>query len=238
VLIILKRAIKFVKYKKREKYFIGEVYYMKSLKKVFAFLLSLFVLCSVVYPVYASESLPDNYGYTELNDNSIIIQDDEGNDIQKVTVIENENERKTVIEDLLNGKVDYIVLNKKDGSIYSSITNNTITREEQTPNVSFRSEKSYSKVYVSYAEIRSAVGVFATAGGVIGLIVAKVPGAEAIGDIMGKLSTILGAMSYGMPNDSNHGLVFTIKTVKYYRTRIGRRQVWRITKSITAVNKY
>ena len=93
MLIILKRAIKFVKYKKREKYFIGEVYYMKSLKKVFAFLLSLFVLCSVVYPVYASESLPDNYGYTELNDNSIIIQDDEGNDIQKVTVIENENER-------------------------------------------------------------------------------------------------------------------------------------------------
>ena len=86
---------------------------MKSLKKVFAFLLSLFVLCSVVYPVYASESMSNSYEYTELNDNSIIIQDDEGNDIQKVTVIENENERKTVIEDLLNGKVDYIVLNKK-----------------------------------------------------------------------------------------------------------------------------
>ena len=67
---------------------------------------------------------------------------------------------------------------------------------------------------------------------------AKVPGAATIGDITGKVSTLLGAMSYFIPNDSNHGFVFTIKTVKYYRTRIGRRQVWRITNSITAVNKY
>lgn len=213
---------------------------MNILKRFFAIIVSALILSNVVVSAYASENLTDKNGfdYTEIGDNSFLIQDENGNDIQKITVKEDETERRTTIENLLGGKTEYIVLNKKSREIYSSITGKTIDISEQTPNISFRSEKSYGTLYVSYAEIRSAVGVTASAGAVLGFVLTKIPNASAGGDIVKGISSILGLASKLIPNDSSHGLVFTVKTVKYYRTRLGRRQVWRITKSITAVKKY
>jgi hypothetical protein len=213
---------------------------MNILKRFFVIALSVVVMFNVVILAYASEDLSgkDIPTCTELGDNSFLIQDESGNNIQKITVEESESERKTTIENILDGKIEYIVLNKKSGEIYSSITGKTITREEQTPNTSFRSEKSYGTVYVSYSEIRSAAGITASVGAVLGFILTKVPNASVGSNIADAISRILGLISNIIPNDSNHGLVFTVKTVKYYRTRLGRRQVWRMTKSITAVKRY
>ena len=69
------------------------------------------------------------------------------------------------------------------------------------------------------------------------MILTKVPGAQVAGGIIGTVSTIVGG-TLVIPNDSNHGLKFGVKTVKYYRTRLGRRQVWKISKSITSVSGY
>lgn len=213
---------------------------MNILKKFFAIALSVVVMFNVVILAYASEGLSgkDIPTCTELGDNSFLIQDESGNNIQKITVEESESERKIAIENIPDGKIEYIVLNKKSGEVYSSITGKTITREEQTPNTSFRSEKSYGTVYVSYSEIRSAVGITASVGTVLGFILARIPEAKLGSNITDGISRVLGLISNVIPDDSNHGLAFTVETVKYYRTRLGRRQVWRVTKSITAVKRY
>lgn len=50
--------------------------------------------------------------------------------------------------------------------------------------------------------------------------------------------TGLGAGAYIIPNDSNHGIAFKIRTERFYRTRAGRRAVYRITKIITKISRY
>lgn len=213
---------------------------MNILKRFLAFIVSAMVLSNVFVLAYASESPLDKEGfvYTEVSDNSFLIQDDNGNDIQKITVVENEVERRTTIENLLDGKSEYIVLNKKTREIYSSITGKTIDVSEQNSNISFRSEKSYEKVYISWAEIRNGVGTTASAGTVLGFVLTRIPEASAGSGIAYGISAILGLVERFIPNDSSHGMVFTVKIEKYYRTRLGRRQVWRISKSITAVKRY
>ena len=66
----------------------------------------------------------------------------------------------------------------------------------------------------------------------------KVPGAKLAGGVMGTISTIVDGGTLVIPNDSRHGLQFKIKAVKYYRTRLGRRQVWKVSKSIVSVSRY
>ncbi len=66
----------------------------------------------------------------------------------------------------------------------------------------------------------------------------KVPGAKFAGGVVGTITTIVDGGSLVIPNDSRHGLQFKVKTVKYYRTRLGRRQVWRVSNSIVSVSRY
>lgn len=183
----------------------------------------------LVSPVYAaydnySDEGIEEYTVDEANDNTVIVESEDG--VERLTVTEDDNTRKVTIYNVTTGEEEYLILNKVDGSIYSSITNKTVNIDEQAPSITPRSVTSYSTVYISWAEFKNTIGTTATVGGVIGLILTKVPGAQVAG------GTLV------IPNDSNHGLKFGVKTVKYYRTRLGRRQVWKISKSITSVSGY
>ena len=215
---------------------------IKNKKKqigVFALVVSIMSV-SLVSPVYAYNNHNDEkmqeYTINKANDNTIIVDSKDG--IEQLTVTEDDNTRKVTIYNSATGKEEYLILNKADGSIYSSITNKTVNSNEQTPSITPRSVTSYSTVYISWAEFRNTIGTTTTVGGVIGLILTKVPGAQVAGGIIGTISTIVGGGTLLIPNDSRHGLKFGIKTVKYYRTRLGKRNVWRISKSITSVNRY
>lgn len=74
--------------------------------------------------------------------------------------------------------------------------------------------------------------------GVVGLILTRVPGGQVVGSVIGTISTIVGGGTLLIPNDSSHGLKFTIKKVKHYRSRLGKRHVWYISKSIVSVSRY
>ena len=195
----------------------------------------------LVSPVYAaydnySDEGIEEYTVDEANDNTVIVESEDG--VERLTVTEDDNTRKVTIYNVTTGEEEYLILNKVDGSIYSSITNKTVNIDEQAPSITPRSVTSYSTVYISWAEFKNTIGTTATVGGVIGLILTEVPGAQVAGGIIGTVSTIVGGGTLVIPNDSNHGLKFGVKTVKYYRTRLGRRQVWKISKSITSVSGY
>ncbi|MDU6099128.1 hypothetical protein [Peptoniphilus harei] len=64
------------------------------------------------------------------------------------------------------------------------------------------------------------------------------PGAEPVGGLIGTVSTLIGGANLFVPNDSSHGLIFTVKTVKYHRTRVDMRTVYRTDKYITNIEKY
>lgn len=167
----------------------------------------------LVSPVYAaydnySDEGIEEYTVDEANDNTVIVESEDGD--ERLTVTEDDNTRKVTIYNVTTGEEEYLILNKVDGSIYSSITNKMVNIDEQAPRITPRSVTPYSTVYISWAEFKNTIGTTATVGG--GTLV--------------------------IPNDSNHGLKFGVKTVKYYRTRLGRRQVWKISKSITSVSHY
>lgn len=83
------------------------------------------------------------------------------------------------------------------------------------------------------------VGDVGTAGAIVGAILALVPGAQGAGSVIRIIGVVMkGAERWVIPNDSKHGIKLTIKTKKFYRTRMGRRQVYRIVNSITKAQKY
>lgn len=197
---------------------------------------------SLLSPVYASDNYSDEklreQGHTisEINDNAVVVNSKDG--VERLTVKEDDNSRKVTIYNATTGEEEYLILNKIDGSIYSSITNKTVSSDEQAPIITPRSVTSYSTVYISWAELKNTIGTTATVGGVVGLILTKVPGAQVAGGVIGSISTLVSGGTLLIPNDSRHGLKFKIKTVKYYRNRIGRRQVWKISKSIVSADRY
>ncbi|MDY5963626.1 MAG: hypothetical protein SPJ36_01030 [Peptostreptococcus porci] len=99
--------------------------------------------------------------------------------------------------------------------------------------------KKNNRGIVNYEKkFKNSIGNTVTVGGVLGLILAKVPGAQAAGGVIGTISTLVGGGSLFIPNDSKHGLKFGIETVKRYRYRLGKRRVYRIDKYITSVSRY
>ena len=197
---------------------------------------------SLFSPVYASDNYSDEklreQGHTisEIDDNTVVVNSKDG--VERLTVKEDDNSRKVTIYNATTGEEEYLILNKIDGSIYSSITNKTVSSDEQAPTITPRSVTSYSTVYISWAELKNTIGTTATVGGVVGLVLTKVPGAQVAGGVIGAISTLVGGGTLFIPNDSRHGLKFKIKIVKYYRNRIGRRQVWKISKSIVSADRY
>lgn len=217
---------------------------IKNLKKrISVLVLAVSVMsASLISPVYASNNYSSEkmqeqeYTISEIGDNTVVVNSKDG--VECLTVREDDNTRKVTIYNNTTGEEEYLILNKKDGSIYSSITNKTVSSDEQAPIITPRSVTSYSTVYVSWAEFKNTIGTTATVGSIVGLILAKIPGAQVAGGIIGTISTIVGGGTLLIPNDSGHGLKFKIKKVKYYRNRLGRRLVWKISKSIVSVSRY
>lgn len=99
--------------------------------------------------------------------------------------------------------------------------------------------KKNNRGIVNYEKkFKNSIGNTATVGGVLGLILAKVPEAQAAGGVIGTISTLVDGGSLFIPNDSKHGLNFRIETVKRYRYRLGKRRVYKIDKYITSVSRY
>ena len=219
------------------------------LKKALAIILSVTTVTALtITPVSAAESdfestagvlsenLEDNIEI--LGDTSVLVESQGSSEL--VTVAEDDNTRTVTSKNLETGKENYLKYDKLSNTIYSSITGKTvdISNHGNKGGITLKSESSYSTEYISYAEIRDTIGTTATVAGVVGLILTKVPGAQIAGGITGTISTIVGGGTLLIPNDSNHGLKLSIKTVKYYRTRMGRRQVYKITHQVTSVRTY
>lgn len=169
----------------------------------------------------------------EINDNKFVVNSEKTEEI--LTIRENDLEKKIEIKDTKTGKTEYIIYNKQDDSVYSSYTGNTIYDSSIS---FFKSDISYSVKYISFAQMKEALGNTSTAGGVLGLVIALVPGGQAVGGLIGTISTLMGAASFPIPNDSKHGLKFTIKTTKMYRWRLGKRHVYKRMHDITSVRRY
>ena len=106
----------------------------------------------LVSPVYAaydnySDEGIEEYTVDEANDNTVIVESEDG--VERLTVTEDDNTRKVTIYNVTTGEEEYLILNKVDGSIYSSITNKTVNIDEQAPSITPRSVTSYSTVYIS-----------------------------------------------------------------------------------------
>lgn len=223
---------------------------MKPSKKTTHFLscaLTTLVIGQFSTPVFASqletEMLKQNDIKIEAIDrNSLSVQNSDSKEI--VTVNENNGIRTITITNSTTGQNDYIVYNQNTNTVYSSITGKTIDLNENQdldPNantISPRSVSSYETKYISYAQIKSIVGGAASAAAVIGAILYFVPGAQGIGGAIGAISTIVGTINSNISASSSHGIRLKVKVTKYYRTRLGRRQVYRITRSINSYGFY
>lgn len=190
-----------------------------------------------------AEKLNQSYYIYDQFENSEISNSNFQNNIssEKVEVIENNNFKKISIKNLDADTLNFIIVNYKDDTIYSSFTGKTESYSnfvDKASGISTYSKSSYSSFRMSYSEIRSYIGDRASAGGVVGLAVALVPGAEPVGGLIGTVSTLIGGANLFVPNDSSHGLIFTFKTVKYHRTRVDMRTVYRTDKYIANIEKY
>lgn len=221
------------------------------MKKFSSLFLSILMVLSI--PIFAFGSTLDTETSTAsltsespkfniklISDNHIDVSSKDG--VEHITVTENSTTKKVTIYNVNSGQTNYFLLNKKNNSIYSSLTNKTIklSKEKQDALISqFKSSGnvSYYSFSVSYARIRSYVGAAATAGSVVGLIVSLIPGAELVGGAFSDVCTIVAALSYTIPNDSSRGLKISVKKVKHYRWRAGKRRLYKVSKFIIGVRR-
>lgn len=212
--------------------------------KTISILFSLIFIVQAPMTALASElpeeqtSVQSTAQIAQVDDNTLRVTDADGESL--VTVNETDGVRTITIVDSDTGKTDYIQYDEKSNTVYSSFTGETIdlsNHAELSPKDSFYSERlesSYETKYISYAQIKSIIGTTATAVAVIGAILYFVPGAQSIGGAASAVGTIVGAISQTVSPSNSHGIKLTIKVTKYYRTRMGRRQVYKITRAITA----
>ena len=177
-----------------------------------------------------------------MDDNTFLVN--EADSKNWVTVNEADGIRTINILNSETGMTDYIQYDQNANTVYSSFTGETIDLSEHpelSPEASFysdRSESSYETKYISYAQIKSIVGGAASVAGVIGAILFFVPGAQGIGGGASAISTIVGTINSQVDASSNHGIRLKIKVTKYYRTRMGRRQVYKTTRTIESASLY
>lgn len=218
---------------------------MKINKKYSSILMSSVIVGSMIIPNFSSMALEksdvkDGISIEKVNDNELNVNTESTS--ESVSVLEVKNIRTVTITNKNTGKIDRLVFNYKEHTFYSSYTNKLIKYKDNSELVASiytdRSDRSYSTVRLTYSQIRNRIGAGATAGGIVGLVVGLVPGAEPIGGLIGEVSTIIGALSYTIPNDSRHGLIFKIRTTKYYRNRGSGRHLYRTDKAIVGVRKF
>ena len=185
----------------------------KFKKQISVLMLAVSVMSvSLISPVYArsnysSEKIQEReYTISRADNNTVVVNSKDG--IERLTVKEDDNTRKVTIYNTTTGEKEYLILNKIDGSIYSSITNKTVSSDEQAPSITPRSETSYSTVYISWAEIKNTLDKATSVSGIVGLVLIKVPGAKFAGGVVGTITTIVDGGSLVIPNASRHGRQF------------------------------
>lgn len=211
---------------------------------------SLVLSISLSADVYAYASHPN------IEDNNIVLEYADTNTINvtqndeqtRVTVFEKNGIRLITMIDLASGKTDYIKYDQNSNTVYSSLTNEIINlneNEELDPAASAGNEEVAARAVtnhetrsISYAQIKRIVGQVATAAAVIGAILYFVPPARAIGGAASAISTIVSTLNKSVKASSNHGIRLKVKVTKYYRTRAGKRRMYKITRSITAGSLY
>lgn len=233
----------FANYKKKK----TTVKHYKKTTRFLNGLLTTLILTQISTPVFAASTQTDFLNKNDIqieaiDSNSLSIENFENKDI--VTINENNNIRTITITNSLTGQNDYIIHNQNTNTVYSSILDKTINLNENkdldpnAPTIATRAEHSYRSKYISYAQIQSVVGSSANTATVIGAILFFVPGAKGISATIGSISTIVSKLNDSVSASSYHGIKLKIKTTKYYRTRLGRRQVYRTTRSITSCEFY
>lgn len=208
---------------------------MRKIKSLACGMMAACVLITQQIPVQAQDlsaiNLTDGMVDSTLDREEIFLEG------ENVTVISENvpSGRRVTVKHEDTGEEEYFEYNVLEDTLYSSVTGET-TKYEKLDFADTQSTSSTSTEYISWASIRSSVGASATAVGIGAMIAAKcgVPYASIVSDI----ATLVGGGSYAIPDDPNHGIKLTIKTTKYYRTRMGRRQCYRKTHTVTGVSTY
>ena len=213
-----------------------------KLKKAVVFMLLMAMLISIM-PMEAHAIDYNNINNTQefsikrINNKTVLVDSKDGSEL--VTIKEYRNFKKIIIKNTTTGKEEHLIVNKANGSIYSTITGKTvIPTNNAKENIIPVSKTSYTNKWISYAYMRDVIGKTSTAGKIVGLLLTLVPGASVAGKIIRGISSILRVSNYFIPNTSKHGMKFRVKTVRYYRSRMGKRRVWRSTRTILSVSRY
>lgn len=199
---------------------------------------SLLVLSSV--PAYAGVQQLDvgteHIRLEQVNAGTIRVESESG--VQLVRTENTATGRKVTIRDLNTGEEQYMLYDATSNTVYSSITGKTVQIEEQGNGIELQSTITHTTEYISFAQVRQAVGVAGKAAEVVGFFLLFVPGANTASGITDGVNIVLSALHYMIPDDSSHGFKLSIKVEKFYRTRGGRRYVWSTQKTITKVQRY
>ena len=199
---------------------------------------SLLVLSSV--PAYAGMQQLDvgteHIRLEQVNAGTIRVESESG--VQLVRTENTATGRKVTIRDLNTGEEQYMLYDATSNTVYSSITGETVQLKEQGNGIELQSTITHTTEYVSFAQVRQAVGAAGKAAEVVGFFLLFVPGANTVKGIADGVDIVLSALHYTIPDDSSHGFKLSVKVEKFYRTRGGRRYVWSTQKTITKVQRY
>lgn len=199
---------------------------------------SLLVLSSV--PAYAGVQQLDvgteHIRLEQVNAGTIRVESESG--VQLVRTENTATGRKVTITDLNTGEEQYMLYDATSNTVYSSITGKTVQLEGHGNGIELQSTITHTTEYISFAQVRQAVGAAGKAAEVVGFFLLFVPGANTVKGITDGVDIVLSSLHYLIPNDTSHGFKLSIKVEKFYRTRGGRRYVWSTQKTITKVQRY
>lgn len=210
-------------------------------KRICLFMLSLVMMFTALpLNVFAKQEdhhskVPgENIQIVALNDNKLLINNNGKKTF--ITIKENARTRKAIITND-NGKVlNYFEFDKKNNTIYSSITHKT--RKVSTEEITTYGRKSYyTNKYISYREIRKHLSTTADIVA-IATIIALIAGAGGVGTIIGIIGSFVWVIQKGIrSNSSKHGVKVRIYVKKHCRRRMGR-NLCHSTRSISSISTY
>ncbi|MDO4729395.1 MAG: hypothetical protein Q4B43_10395 [Bacteroidota bacterium] len=213
----------------------------RLLKKLAAITITGCMIASAI-PTYAENNSQitingKEYTVQVVSDNIISVKSEGVSEL--LTVKEDDNYKTVTMLDLNSGKEEYLRLDKSTNKLYSSITNKTIDMKTNGKIIPVK-EVSYSTEYISFATIKDTIGTTATAAGVIGLLLTWIPSGitQVVGGVIGTVSTIVGGGTLLIPDDPNHGIKFVIRTERYYRMRLGRRNMYKKLVFVESASRY
>lgn len=213
-------------------------------KKVLPFILAIVLLIQIPVTSLAKEfpvvSLGEDIQFSMLSESSFLVTEDSKESI--ISISEDESFRVIEIKNPELMESEYIVLNKLENSIYSSISDETIYLENSDISpILYKKDVSYQTKYISYATIRNIVGNVASAASISGAVLSVIPEASVQGIsqfliFFGQLAEVINAFNGG---SHDHGIKVDLEITQHYRRRPGghylktSKSVW-----IRSITKY